>query len=149
MSPIPRHVSWARREPHHKGHFGFHYSTASNRWYDPDSDEIKEGNIEIPASGSINVDFPAGNVAMVYRSKVVSSQSESFSISFFEKGRRSSDDFIANLSDQLDLENGYYIFQGKNLIVSVDKDNTEYIHALITGTPTDILAIEIDMVRMP
>lgn len=149
MSPIPRHVSWANREPHHRGHFGFNYSTSSDNWYDVSSDEIKSGNITIPASGTISVGIPSGNVALIYRVKVESSQSEDFSISFYEKSRRNSEDFIFNLSTQLELENGYYIFQGKNLIVCVDKDNSEYIHAVITGEPSDILSIDMNLVRLP
>jgi len=149
MSPIPRHVPWGNPEPHHKGHFGYHYSTASNIWYDPDADQFESGNIIIPASGAKNVDFPAGNVAEIYRAKISSANGNSFAISLFERGARSASDFLVNMSSQMETESDYLIFQGKDLIISVDKDNTEYIHAIITGTPADVLTVEFDMVRLP
>lgn len=149
MSPIPRHVSWANREPHHKGHFGYDYSTASNQWYDPDSDTWMTGSIVIPSAGFQNVDIPAGNVSLIYRIKASSNLSEDFHISFFERGARLSDDFIVNVTSLMTEENGYLIFQGQKLIVSIDKDNLQFIHLKVAGDVGDSISIEMNLVRLP
>lgn len=122
---LPRHISWADREPAFKGDFGIDLSTTK---------EIPEGD------SSLTFNLDAANICLIYKLDITPTPSGSYTFQLFEKDAFESDDIIFSTAQS-------EILQGKDLICYVDKDGTSEIHCKIIGVASTSYQIDMKMIR--